>query len=560
MNTLNLRIFTVLFVAFVSTLLVIPNFISPEGKWWLPNTTLKYGLDIKGGLHLVMGVDTPAVLKESHQRTAQSMQEFLKGKNVIVQSIELEGEDGLKVVLTKPEDAAAVEENLKKNYSNILVVSTSGNEMHLRFDDSYEQDTRKNIVQHSIETLRNRIDEFGVTEPSITAQGTDRILIQLPGLEDATRAKELINKTARLDFMMVHDKAVGEDLNTWITDAEKAGNYSVDKMKYSEYVKKLNADLKAKLPANTKLIFAKNEAARDIQTGKVPYLVETNTNLGGDSLRDAFVTMDEYGSPEISMNFKPDGARKFDELTGANSGRMMAIVLDDVVYSAPNIKERISTGSARITLGGGRDYNTMLEEAKLVSMALRAGALPAKLEQLEERTVGPSLGSDSIASGTKATAIGAVLVLLFMLFYYKVFGIFANIALILNITMIYAGLTMLEATLTLPGIAGIALTIGMAVDANIVINERIKEELRKGLNFSAAFREGYEKAFVAVFDSHVTTALTCIILIYYGTGPVRGFGVTLLIGIVASLFTAIFVTRTIVDYLLIKRKLTSIPI
>ncbi|MEQ1878313.1 MAG: protein translocase subunit SecD, partial [Bdellovibrionia bacterium] len=424
----------------------------------------------------------------------------------------------------------------------------------------YEDNQKKDIVQHAIETLRNRIDEFGVSEPSITAQGSDRILIQLPGLEDATRAKELINKTARLDFMMVHEKIGGEELQGWISDAEKAGAYSIEKMKYSDYVKRLNEDLKAKFPPNTKILFAKNEQARDIQSGKVPYIVETNNGLGGDSLRDAFVTMGEYNEPEISMNFKPAGALKFDELTGSNSGRQMAIVLDDVVYSAPNIKERISTGSARITLGGGRDYNTQLEEAKMISMALRAGALPAKLEQLEERTVGPSLGSDSVAAGMKATIIGALLVLGFMLIYYKVFGIFANLALMLNVAMIYAGLTVLEATLTLPGIAGIALTIGMAVDANIVINERIKEELRRGLNFAAAFREGYQKAFIGVFDSHVTSALTCVVLIYYGTGPVRGFGVTLLIGLVASLFTAIFVTRTIVDYLLNRRKITSIPI
>ncbi|HEX4922699.1 MAG TPA: protein translocase subunit SecD, partial [Bdellovibrionales bacterium] len=331
-------------------------------------------------------------------------------------------------------------------------------------------------------------------------------------------------------------------------------------LKYSEYVQKVNADIKAKLPPNTKVYFGKAEGAREMSAGKVAYLLETTTNLGGDMLRDAFVTMGEFNEPEVSISFKPEGSLRFDQLTSENVGRQMAIVLDDVVYSAPNIKERIATGSARITLGGGGDYNKMLEEAKLISMALRAGALPARLEQLEERTVGPSLGADSIAAGQLATAVGAALVLLFMLVYYKTFGLFANLALIFNVSMIYAGLTLLEATLTLPGIAGIALTIGMAVDGNIVINERIKEELRKGKSFAAAFREGYEKAFVAIFDAQLTTALTCIVLIYYGSGPVRGFGVTLLIGLTASLFTAVFFTRTIVDYLLVRRKVKSIAI
>ena len=385
-------------------------------------------------------------------------------------------------------------------------------------------------------------------------------MIQLPGIEDANAAKDLINKTAKLEFMLVDYSKL--DVQALIKEAEEKGKYKLGGeggLKYSEYVRRLNSDLASKLPAKVKVLFAKDESVESIETRSQPYLLKTDTDLGGQNLRDASIRMDEYGKPEVNMTFDGDGTRKFAQLTRENINKQMAIVLDDVVYSAPNIQSEIPNGSARITMGG-RDYQKTMAEAKTISMALRAGALPARLEQLEERTVGPSLGQDSINAGIRASWIGAIIIFFFMLIYYKSFGIVANIGLIVNALLILAGLTIIDASLTLPGIAGMALTIGMAVDYNVIINERIKEELRRGANFQSAVREGYHRAFAAIFDSNITTIATSAVLIYFGTGPVRGFGVTLIVGVVASLFSAIFFTRTLVDILIYKFKIQKLSI
>jgi preprotein translocase subunit SecD len=379
-------------------------------------------------------------------------------------------------------------------------------------------------------------------------------------MADAEKAKQLINTTAKLDFMVVSHEKTPEELRALITEAEKTGNYKMADLKYSEYVAKINEDLKDKLPEKTVIYFEKASNSTTMELGAMPYLLRTDTDLNGGALDDAFVGYDQYGGPQVSLHFNSAGAGKFADLTGNNVGKQMAIVLDKVVKSAPSIRDRISGGQAVITLGGGRDRNQMMDEAKMISTALRAGALPATLEQLEERRVGPTLGADSIQKAKLGAYIGAALIILFMFIYYKGMGVVANISLLVNIIGVFALLTSFGATLTLPGIAAIALTVGFAVDANVLINERIKEELSLGHGLKSAIAEGYSRAMSAIIDSNVTTAATAVVLLYFGTGPVRGFAVNLLIGIVTTLFANVFVSKVIVDQIVAKFDIKKLSI
>ena len=549
------RWFVVFAVVVWSVITLLPNFFPPEKKaWWLPESRLQYGLDIQGGLHLVMGVDTPGALRDETRRQGLDIKRQLTEDKVNVTSVDPAGDGlSLEVTLGAEGDYAKTKEVIEKYYFNLQEISRSGAKITYRQSDAHQQTVKRNAVEQAIETLRNRVDEFGVTEPSITAQGDDRILIQLPlrDINDVTRAKDLISRTARLEFNVVSKESV-PNLPDLIKEAETKGTYSLETMPYSKYIEKLNDDLKGKIPEKTKVLFERAANAKEIKDGKIPYLLETTTDLTGEMLQDAGVTFGEFGDPQVSLNFSPEGGTKFADLTAANVNRNMAIVLDQVVYSAPNIKERIGGGRAVITLGGGRDQQGQMEEAKMIATALRAGALPARLEQLEERTVGPSLGADSIAAGVKAAYFSTAFVFLFMIFIYRSFGFIADMALGLNTVMLLAMLSALDATLTLPGICGIALSLGMSVDANVIINERIKDELKKGASFEAAIREGYQKAFGAIFDGNVTAIATSVILFYFGTGPIRGFATTLILGLTASMFTAIFFTRIIVDTLVLK--------
>ncbi|MBK9294466.1 MAG: protein translocase subunit SecD [Oligoflexia bacterium] len=526
-------------------------------SWWPTKDKIRYGLDIQGGLYLVMGVDVPSVLKESTTRLALTLDSMFKEKSLNVVSVKRDDNslNGLSIIIKMGAagEESAVRDLIEKNYgTNLQILNVSGTEITLKYSDLYINDLKKRTIDQSIETIRNRIDEFGVSEPSIAAQGESRILIQLPGIKDAERAKELINRTARLEFRIEDTSMSKQQVAQIVADAEKTGNYTIKSMKYSEYVKKINADIKNKLPQGSIVLFGKNENALEISAGKVPYLLK-EVALAGDSLKDAGVAMSQdFNEPYVSLSFNADGANKFAQVTGENVNKNMAIILDNVVYSAPNIRQKISGGNAQITLGSGRDYNAQMSEARDIAMALRAGALPAALEQLEERTVGPTLGMDSIQKGIKASYIAATLIVLFMLIYYKGAGLIADVALGINIFLILSILTALNATLTLPGIAGIALTIGMAVDANVIIFERIREELRKNSSNKAAIEIGFDKAFWAIFDANICSAITSLILMHYGTGAVKGFAVTLLTGIVTSLFASVFVTRTMIELLIDK--------
>lgn len=535
---------------------VLPNVVNfGEKTWWPSKQKLNYGLDIQGGLHLVMGADVDGVVKESTTRLTTSMKTEMQKENVPFVDIKSEKpEHGeVQVSVAQAADKAKVEKFLADKYSTVLqVMSSTDTSITARYFDAYLNEYKNRVIQQAIETIRNRIDEFGVAEPSISQQGANRILIQLPGMADAEKAKQLINTTAKLDFMIVSTEKNPQELQAMIAEVEKAGSYTIDSMKYSDYVARINADLKGKLPEKTVVFFEKSANATSMSVGAIPFLLKTDTDLGGGALDDAFVGYDQYGSPQVSLQFNAAGATKFADLTGNNVGKQMAIVLDKVVKSAPSIRDRISGGQAVVTLGGGRDRNQMMDEAKMISTALRAGALPASLEQLEERRVGPTLGADAINKAKLGSYVGAAIIVIFMLVYYKSMGAVASLALGINILSVFALLTSFGATLTLPGIAGIALTVGFAVDANVLINERIKEELHMGHGIKVAVKEGYHRAMSAIIDANITTAATAVVLLYFGTGPVRGFAVTLLIGIVTSMFANVFVSKVIVDTLVHK--------
>lgn len=563
MKSLSWRSFLAFGGLIYAVYLLLPNFVKLDStKWYLPSTKINYGLDIQGGLHLVMGVDVESVVGESTQRLVASLKdEFLKENITVTSAIATNAAIGeIEISVASADDAKKVEDLLNKNYpSQLQVLSNSDNKVTLKYFDAYLLDLNNRVVGQSIETIRNRIDEFGVAEPSISQQGANRIIIQLPGVADAEKAKALINTTAKLDFMIVDRSVEPSQLMAWITEAEKAGQYSMSTMKYSDYVQKVNTDLKAKLPEKTIIYFEKNENAKTMEAGSMPLLLNAGTGLGGESVDNAAIGYDQFGRPQVSLKFTSAGASKFAEITGSNVGRQMAIVLDRVVKSAPNINERIAGGNASISLGSG-DYNKALEEAKMISTALNAGALPASLEQLEERTVGPSLGADAIQSAEKAAMIGSLLIMIFMIVYYKGMGVVTALTLMFNVLCGLALLSSLGATLTLPGIAGLALTVGFAVDANVLINERIREELARGSSLRGAIEEGYSKAMSAIIDSNVTTGATAIVLLYFGTGPVRGFAVTLLIGIVTTLFSNVFVSKVLVDTAIHKFNLKKISV
>lgn len=554
-ESLKWRWVITLVVLVFGILYTLPNFVTIGEKSILPKKKLTMGLDIQGGIHLVMGVDVKTVVEERTIRMAKNLQSDFKDNNVgNVTATPIDNNSKISVAYASKAEADKIRDRISVGYPSMLqVLEDDGKTLTISYFDAYVLQMKKDIVEQAIEVIRNRIDEFGVSEPAISAQGTDRILVQLPGLKDAASAKDLINRTAKLNFRVVSTEVPTEKLESLIKGAEEKGKYKlgVGGLSYSEYIKSLNTDLKADLPEGTRLVFEKIEAADSIEDGRRPFLVKTDSNLGGDQLEDASVKPDQYGKPEVAFQFSAEGRKHFAELTEKAAGGFIAIVLDDVVKSAPSVRERIDSDSAVITLGSS-NYDQTLKEAQFIATSLRAGSLPAALTQLEERTVGPSLGGDSIKKGQHATMLACLFVFAFMLLYYRTQGLIADITLAFNLLLTLAGLSALGATLTLPGVAGLALTVGMAVDANIIIYERISEELAKGKSMLAAVKDGFGHAFAAIFDGHVTTLLTCVVLMYFGTGPIRGFAVSLTIGLVISMFTSVFVTRTMTETLVTK--------
>ena len=527
---LQWRGFIVLLVIVVALIYLTPSISKTLPPWWpniLPEEKIHLGLDLKGGMHLVLEVQAQKAVESHLERIAEDIKHSLRKSKIRYQELKRSGPDRIGLILLRGEDRKAVEEMVARTFSDLAVESGSFSEIDLRLELILSQKAQKHIkrmaVDQAVETITNRIDQFGVAEPDIRPQGRDRILIQLPGIKDPKRAIDIIGKTALLEF-----KLVDEDNS-------------------------LEEALKGNIPPGDEILYQiRGEPGTQ---RKVAFLLKKRTVLTGEYLTDARVQIDsQYNEPYVSLSFDSRGARLFGHITGANIKKRLAIVLDGVVNSAPVIQDKITGGRAQIT---GR-FN--MEEARDLAIVLRAGALPAPVKIIEERTVGPSLGKDSIDKGIKSMIIGGLIVILFMVFYYKFAGILADLALFLNIIFIAAGLAFFGATLTLPGIAGIILIIGMAIDANVLIFERIREEVRLGKTPRAAVDSGYSKALVTILDANITTLIAALVLFQFGTGPVKGFAVTLSIGIIASLFTAIFITRVIFDYLIIVRGMKRISI
>ena len=553
----------VLFSLLLASAWMAPNFYAfKEKQWWVSKEKLVYGLDIQGGLHLVMGVKTDEAIQEKVQSLIGDLKEALEKSKVEVTNIKVlkEKTGQVELSLEKPEDREKAKEVLEKEYPlmgsvrlRILKGSDEG-VLTLGYNEVELIRLRKEIANQVVEVIRRRIDEFGVSEPIITIQGDDRVLVQLPGIQNSARARDIIQRTAKLEFRLVNQEIQTPQLFEWVKEAEEKNGYTLSlQLPYSEYVRKINEDLKDKIPENHLLVFQRAESSNSLLAGKIPVLVRTDSGVGGDILQTAFVSPDEFGNPQVSFNINVAGRKTFSELTGNNIKKPLAIILDKELKSMPIIQSRISDRGS-ISMGRSNDQNIQ-EEAENISTVLRAGALPARLVKMEERTVGPTLGRDSIEKGKKAGILAGILVIIFMLLYYKTLGLVANAALCMNVLCLLALLTSLGATLTLPGVAGIILTIGMAVDANVIIYERLKEELKKGSSIVLAVRDGYKYALSAILDANITTAIVCVVLMSFGTGPIRGFAVTLFCGIITSIFTAVFVSRTVLNTLIRKFQL-----
>ena len=499
-------------------------------KPYFPKNRIHLGLDLQGGMHLVLEVDTEKAMEGTVERLANALREGLMEKRIRFRSVERKADNSISIELPSKESRADLEKILTDQFPDLEIKSTEAVEgretVTLKFREKRIADIKKTTLDQSLETIRNRVDQFGVTEPEIIPQGDDRILIQLPGIKDPKRAIDLIGRTALLEFKLVDEEHSVEDA------------------------------MRGNVPAGSILMKGAREGGEKT-TGRrdTTYLLKERTLLTGQSLENAQVKIsDRFGEPYVAIKFNPQGAKDFDRITGENVNKRLAIILDGAVYSAPVIKERISGGDAQVTGAFS------MEEARDLAIVLRAGSLPAPVKILEQRSVGPSLGQDSIDKGILSTIIGFLLVFVFMVIYYRLSGIVACIALVLNLVLLLGAMALFDATLTMPGIAGIVLTVGMAVDANVLIFERTREELRTGKTPRAAVDAGYTKAFLTIFDSNVTTLIAAVFLFQFGSGPVKGFAVTLTIGIIASMFTAIFVTRIIFDYFTWTRKIEKLSI
>ncbi len=509
--------------------------------WWsaiFPDKGVSLGLDLRGGMHLVLEVEVEKAVDNSIERTAASLPGVLKENGIENPSVKREGR---LIRLSFPSGKAdEIKTILDENFPNLVTKEEGGGEKVLALRESEKSRILTTSTLQALETIRNRVDEFGVAEPLIQKLGDNQILIQLPGITEPERAMELIGKTALLEFKLLNET------NAIIRDFPD----QIESGKETEFIDRF----KDRIEEGDKILF---ERVSDEETGAVkkrPYLVKNAAILAGDLLTDARVSIGEFNDPYVSITFDNDGARLFEKITGENVQRRLAIVLDDNVYSAPRIQEKISGGRAQIS--GTFTH----QEASDLAIILRAGALPAPVKVLQNVTVGPSLGSDSIRKGWISGIISTALVVGFMVIYYRLSGLLAVAAMGINMILLLGGLATLEATLTLPGIAGIILSIGMAVDANVLILERIREELRVGRPPRLAIDAGYEKAFTSIFDSNVTTLITAMALFMFGTGPIRGFAVTLGLGITINLFTALVATKVVYDYLNGRKRLETLSV
>ena len=510
----------------------------------LPNAQLSLGLDLQGGIDMTLQVEVEEAVISSVQRDINPIRETSENEGLFLGNIRRSpGEATLLFQATDEFTLGELTAFMEKKFIGYEYSNTRddlGESLYaFSITEQESQKIRQSAVEQALETLRSRIDETGVKEPSIVLKGGNRINIQLPGIDDPETAINAIGTAAVLKFHLVDEEVMETegDILRGILDAETSMEAEdfIDDETLSEHLRRAGV-----IPSSTLLMweYSKNsETGKDERTERF-FVLKDEIILTGDDINDASVAIDQYNQPYTAMEFKPRGGKIFADVTGENVGRRFAIVLDDKVSSAPNIREKIGGGRASIE-SGVNDYNLALQEASVLSLVLRTGALPAPVTIGEIRQVGASLGEDAIVAGQRATIVGFGLVLVFMVIYYRQAGLISVIALVAG-----AG-----ATLTLPGIAGIALTIGMAVDCNIIIYERIREELRLGKNSRSAVGTGFDKALLAVLDANITTFIAGVVLYTYGTGPIKGFAVTLMIGIITTLFTGIFVSRTLMDFL-----------
>jgi protein-export membrane protein SecD len=487
------------------------------------------GLDLQGGSYLLLEVDSNYVKKEKLDQVRDDVRRNLREAKIGYTGLAVRN-DAVEVRISKDTEVQAAFDKLKElsqplggligssGQRSLEVTNAGGGVIRLTVPQAAITERIRQTIEQSIQIVERRVNQLGTVEPVIQRQGTDRILVQVPGLQDPTRLKELLGRTAKMEFRMV-DTTVPPD------QAQQG-----------------------RLPPDSDLLMSSS-------TPKVPYVVKKQVLVSGGDLTDAQPGFDQRsGEPVVNFRFNTSGSRKFAQATTENVGQPFAIVLDNEVISAPVIREPITGGQGQIS------GNFTVQSANDLAILLRAGALPAPLTVIEERTVGPGLGQDSIEKGELAAYVGAIMVVLFMLVTYRLFGVFANIAVIINVAMIFGLLSLLNATLTLPGIAGIVLTVGIAVDSNVLIYERIREELRGGRTAISAIDAGFKRALATILDSNITTFIAAAVLFYIGTGPVRGFAVTLGIGIITTVFTAFTLTRLIVAWWVRWKRPQTVPI
>jgi len=507
------RIVMILAVCALGIFYSVPNFVKDAKttlpSWWQP---VNLGLDLQGGSSLLLEVDINTALKERMESLEDAARMSLKDARIRYQNIS-SNENGVRVKIENPNSRTKAHTPLRKMDEG-LKVSEEGDTLVVTYDEQAMNTFKLKLVDQSIEIVRKRIDEYGTNEPSIQSQGYGRILVQLPGLQNPEEVKALLGKTAKMTFHLVDDTTTPQEAK------------------------------RGKLKSSSRIIRG--------SLGE-QYVIVKKAAVGGETLTDASVSFQE-GSPAVSFKFNNLGAKKFGEVTKNNIGKDLAIVLDNEVISAPTIQSAITGGSGVIT------GNYTAETAQELALLLRSGALPAPLNILEERTVGAGLGADSIEAGIFASIIGFIGVVVFLLLAYGLFGLFTTISVFMNLFLMLGALSLMGATLTLPGIAGIILTIGMAVDANVLIFERMREEVKHGRSIRDAIESGFTIAWATIIDSNLTTLIAAGVLFYFGSGPVRGFAVTLAVGIVTSLFTSVTVTRLMITTWFNRNKPKALPI
>lgn len=533
-----------------------------EVQKFFPQKKLNLGLDLRGGIYVEMEVLIEEGLSSKLDLLAQDVQRDFSRRGFKADFHPDENHAFVDFVFSGPEERESALRVIERNYRDLFarheMPSGEGFTLRLFLDGGTVEQIRSDILSQALQAVRNRIDRYGLTEPTVARHGERRLVVELPGVQDPDRALAILRQAGKLEFKLVNGSVQTAELGNKIAEARKKDPESTG---YSlEALVRLNTLLKEELPKGTEAAF---ELTREPLSGEVtratPYLLNQTAYVTGEQLKDAQVQFDPRTSePYVSLTFNAAGAKNFGDLTQAHVKEYLAILLDGNVMSAPIIQEPILNGQARITLGAGLNREQLLKEAKDLTLVLQEGALPARLKELTKSVIGPTLGKDSIDKSLKSILAGMAVVIVFMVLYYNVSGLLANLALLLNTLFIFALLAMFQATLTLPGMAGIVLTIGMAVDANILIFERIRDELSGGRMPREAVQAGYANATRAILDSNLTTIIAGIILYQFGTGPIRGFAVTLIIGLVCNLFTAVFVTRTIYDYFTIKKKVARI--